>query len=265
MVPQSFFLKHPIDKTDFNQDWNCQPMCEDCNQDRGGNLAGWPLYKCSCHFLQVGIHDDEKYGLYIHETTGKKERTHLLYESQRRDEYLQPWGEAFAMSITMVKSNRKNTRIEWSSGSSGSPRGHRLGIICDWQMEAFNWFEKLRIGKTEKSDALVLIGPNKECCVYCADGRILYPVGASPAEFGFFDVAGGHRNIASNPYYRSDKRIPLRDNPALKGGWHWFRMKIEQESSNSLNLFLPNYRRYSKDKLHQLLQRLPNQEGSDIA
>ena len=38
---------------DYNQSWNCQPMHKACNAKRGGQIYGFPLFACSCHWLQI--------------------------------------------------------------------------------------------------------------------------------------------------------------------------------------------------------------------
>ena len=37
----------------YNQEWNCQPMHQECNTERGGQIYGFPLFRCSCHWLQI--------------------------------------------------------------------------------------------------------------------------------------------------------------------------------------------------------------------
>ena len=37
----------------YNKEWNCQPMHQDCNSKRGGQIYGFPLFTCSCHWLQI--------------------------------------------------------------------------------------------------------------------------------------------------------------------------------------------------------------------
>ncbi len=37
----------------YNQEWNCQPMHQECNAERGGQIYGFPLFTCPCHWLQI--------------------------------------------------------------------------------------------------------------------------------------------------------------------------------------------------------------------
>ena len=39
----------------YNKDWNCQPMHQKCNEGRGGQIYGFPLFICSCHWLQIDL------------------------------------------------------------------------------------------------------------------------------------------------------------------------------------------------------------------
>ena len=50
------FLKNReggIRPSEYNKDWNCQPMHHKCNQKRGGQIYGFPMFSCSCHWLQI--------------------------------------------------------------------------------------------------------------------------------------------------------------------------------------------------------------------
>ena len=37
----------------YNSDWNIQPMHLACNHERGGQIYGFPLFSCSCHWLKI--------------------------------------------------------------------------------------------------------------------------------------------------------------------------------------------------------------------
>ena len=52
---RSFFNEREdgIKPKDYNRDWNCQPMHHECNNRRGGQIYGFPLFDCSCHWLQI--------------------------------------------------------------------------------------------------------------------------------------------------------------------------------------------------------------------
>ena len=52
---KSFFKdrEDSIRQKDYNKDWNCQPMHQECNTKRSGQIYGFPLFTCSCHWLQI--------------------------------------------------------------------------------------------------------------------------------------------------------------------------------------------------------------------
>lgn len=55
ILTKSFFKDREdgIRPKHYNEDWNCQPMHPDCNAKRGGQILGFPLFICSCHWLQI--------------------------------------------------------------------------------------------------------------------------------------------------------------------------------------------------------------------
>ena len=60
LIPKAYYKAitrkedHPARRgKEFNQDWNCQPMHAKCNVGRGGQLVGYPRFKCGCHFLHI--------------------------------------------------------------------------------------------------------------------------------------------------------------------------------------------------------------------
>ena len=52
---RSFFKDREMDIKPqyYNKDWNCQPMHRECNNIRGGQIAGFPLFVCKCHWLKI--------------------------------------------------------------------------------------------------------------------------------------------------------------------------------------------------------------------
>lgn len=54
IVPKSLFAKVAAGRqSEFEQDWNYQPMHEECNSDKGFQWHEWPRFACTCHYLQV--------------------------------------------------------------------------------------------------------------------------------------------------------------------------------------------------------------------
>ena len=52
---KSFFKdgEDSVRPQDYNKDWNLQPMHLQCNGERGGQIYGFPLFTCACHWLQI--------------------------------------------------------------------------------------------------------------------------------------------------------------------------------------------------------------------
>ena len=54
IIPRDYFMKvAPERKDEFQKDWNLQSMHHDCNVVRGGQLDGYPAFRCGCHFLHI--------------------------------------------------------------------------------------------------------------------------------------------------------------------------------------------------------------------
>ena len=65
---RSFFKDREkgIKPKDYNKDWNCQPMHAECNDKRGGQIYGFPLFTCLCHSLQIEGRDNGSHVLVMH-------------------------------------------------------------------------------------------------------------------------------------------------------------------------------------------------------
>ena len=62
------FFKDRVDSVrpaHYNKDWNCQPMHQKCNGSRGGQIYGFPLFTCPCHWLQI-VRTDKGHILNLH-------------------------------------------------------------------------------------------------------------------------------------------------------------------------------------------------------
>lgn len=57
----------------YNRDWNCQPMHPKCNHQRGGQIYGFPLFSCSCHWLQIDRKPNRRHVLILHYKTEGEE------------------------------------------------------------------------------------------------------------------------------------------------------------------------------------------------
>lgn len=181
MVPQSFIAFMPPDrKREFNDDWNVQPACRKCNNElKGGQVSGWPVYRCRCHYLQLG--DDG--GMYIHERTRSRERRHLLTENVIGDD------GAFQVFPARLPKH-PNERNEWRGYSLGRG-GHLLATITEKSIPAFNWFELVRIG--EAKGPLSLVKDGGKACTFLPNGRIV--PGSRHWCARVFPRAAGHLNV----------------------------------------------------------------------
>ena len=50
----------------YNLDWNCQPTHRACNRARRGQIWGFPVFPCACHWLQIEREPYGRYGLYVY-------------------------------------------------------------------------------------------------------------------------------------------------------------------------------------------------------
>ena len=190
MISRSFIGFMPADRRkDFYFNWNTQPMCKACNNvDKGGQLNGWPLFKCGCHYLQV--HQDEN--MYVHERTGSKERTHLLVEGAVGD------GSVFRLFASKLPGD--GNQIGWS-GDLARLGGHLLVPIPRESVEAFDWFELARIG--EARGRFARYGDSGEKCVFLPSGEIV-PISRHGCAKRF-PVDLGHHNLRYDPFRLADE------------------------------------------------------------
>lgn len=185
IIPESFFSFMPLKaRTEFNQDWNIQPMCPKCNNElRVGQVCDWPLFKCKCHYLQIS----EDGGMYIHERTEREERKHLFLEEAVGD------GTKLQLFPSRLPGSGNSigySKIEKNRG------GHILIPILEQSAPAFNWFELARIG--EATGQLLHEGKNGEKCFLYPNGMIVPSSKHQCAQW--FPVELGHHNLRYNPF-----------------------------------------------------------------
>ena len=54
IIPRAMFSMVAADRlSEFNEDWNCQPMHKTCNDSKDYRMDEWPQFQCECHYLQV--------------------------------------------------------------------------------------------------------------------------------------------------------------------------------------------------------------------
>ena len=190
IIPASFIsFMPPKRKIEFNKDWNIQPMCPKCNNElRGGQIHAWPLFKCRCHYLQIGGDG----GMYIHDRTRAREKKHLLVEKAVNE-------DGTTMLLYSSRLPGDGNRVGWSRPEGG----HILVPVPKKSAAAFNWFELARIG--EAKGGVVKKGKNGERCVYLPNGRI-----APRSEHWcarWFPIDIGHINLSEhNPFKQADQK-----------------------------------------------------------
>ena len=83
IIPRALFSVVAKERnSEFNEDWNLQPMHVACNNSRGFYLDGWPRFVCRCHYLQVCEGD-----LYVYTRGKAKEGRHKLFRNVVSDQY----------------------------------------------------------------------------------------------------------------------------------------------------------------------------------
>ena len=142
IIPQSYLESMDSEtRTEFRQLWNLQPMCRKCNNEKKGQVWGWPLFRCRCHWLQVT--EDGK--MWVWESTEDKPKRHLLGIGAVSEGL----GVEFTGRIGSVYMDG-----EWWRGVAGpyAPcpvSGHMMTCIPRFSLPAFNWFELARVGRVQ--------------------------------------------------------------------------------------------------------------------
>ena len=135
----------------YNKDWNLQPMHEQCNNGRGGQIYGFPLFTCFCHWLQ--IHRTSKgYVLMLHCRKGKdkfefpvsNEERNFVFKSISTGEFSAEFGGSTEVEVAGV----------WSMGhlkpgkrgiTGKGHLGHAFPRISPEEVQQFNRLEIQRI------------------------------------------------------------------------------------------------------------------------
>ena len=136
---QSFFKDREkgVKPEDYNKDWNCQPMHLKCNNQRGGQIYGFPIFLCACHSLSIV----------------KMAKGHILY--------LQYHPEKISYPVTSSKNNFVFSNPSWgqitsvwSMGSVGEGKkgitgkghlGHAFPRLSPHEVSEFNKLEIDRV------------------------------------------------------------------------------------------------------------------------
>ena len=154
---RSFFKDREIgiEPRVYNRDWNCQPMHPECNRQRGGQIYGFPLFSCSCHWLQTERKAKGNHVLTLHYRTESGEIA--LPVSTEKDDFV------FRPQLSTGKSShlfgdRKYIDVDisgmWSMGTlkpgkkgiTGKGQlGHVFPRISPEEVQEFNRLEVQRI------------------------------------------------------------------------------------------------------------------------
>lgn len=153
IVTKSFFKdrEDSIRPRDYNQYWNCQPMHQACNAKRGGQIYGFPLFTCSCHWLQIE-NTSRGHVLTLHYKTDESERTFAVSTEEHR--FVSGNISTGKYSSLFEGSSEVEISSVWSMGQlkpgkkgiTGKDQlGHALPRIDPEEVKLFNRLEIQRI------------------------------------------------------------------------------------------------------------------------
>ena len=150
---QSFFKdrEDSIRPKDYNNDWNLQPMHQQCNHGRGGQIYGFPLFTCSCHWLQIDV-TPKGHVLTLHHRKGKDktvfivctEEHSFVFNNISTGKFAAEFGGSTELEVAGV----------WSMGQVGPGKkgitgkgqlGHVFPRISPDEVHQFNQLEIQRI------------------------------------------------------------------------------------------------------------------------
>ena len=150
---RSFFKDREdnIKPSDYNKRWNCQPMHKECNGKRGGQIYGFPLFICSCHWLQID-RTREGHILVLHYQTDERnvtfqvtsEKNDFVFNNPSTGEFSAELGGSSEVEISGIW-----TMPELKSGKKGivgpGQLGHAFPRIDPQEVDLFNRLELQRI------------------------------------------------------------------------------------------------------------------------
>ena len=145
LIPQSFYKTFdPKRAVEFAQDWNVQPECAHCNNERGGMLDKWPLFKCKCHYLWIDKTGPDTQTIYLAESLQGSTKKHRLHEW--RTDHPPPkdtkWLFESDATLILAKVPPRGETLGWSNST---PAGHIMIPIPEKAIPIFNWLEYVRI------------------------------------------------------------------------------------------------------------------------
>ena len=150
---RSFFKdrEDSIRPRDYNKSWNCQPMHQECNANRGGQIYGFPLFTCSCHWLQI---DSTSKGHILKLHYGTDKIKIAVTVSTEEHKFVSGNISTGKYSSLFGGSSEVATSSVWSMGqlkpgkkgiTGKGQMGHALPRIDPEEVELFNRLEIQRI------------------------------------------------------------------------------------------------------------------------
>ena len=148
--------KDVIKPNHYNKEWNCQPMHLECNTKRGGQMYGFPLFTCSCHWLQID-RTSKGYVLTLHyrKSSGKLEFTvtteenSFVFRNLSTGEYAAQFGGSSEVEISAMW-----TMGQVKPGKKGMTGPGQLGhAFPRLDPEEVHLFNRLEIERFEGSSS----------------------------------------------------------------------------------------------------------------
>ena len=152
---RSFFKDREdgIRPKDYNKDWNLQPMHHQCNNGRGGQIHGFPLFTCSCHWLQI-FETSKGYVLALHRRKGKDKVTFVVSTEEHSfvirnistGKYSSEFGGSTELGIAGAWTMGGGHLKPGEKGITGKGQlGHAFPRISPEEVQLFNGLEIRRI------------------------------------------------------------------------------------------------------------------------
>ena len=135
----------------YNKEWNCQPMHQECNTNRGGQIYGFPLFKCSCHWLQID-RTSKGHALTLHyKTLGRKSEFRVTTEDRSfvvknisTGEFSDEFGGSSQLEVSAIGSMGQVKPGKRGIAGPGQ-LGHAFPRIDPEEVDIFNQLELRRI------------------------------------------------------------------------------------------------------------------------
>ena len=153
---KSFFKdrKDGIRPKHYNEEWNCQPMHQECNTERGGQIYGFPLFTCSCHWLQID-RTSQGHVLTLHYRTNKgksefavtMEEHSFVFKNPSTGKFSSELGGSPEVEITAIGSMGRLKPGKKGIAGPGQ-LGHAFPRIDPEEVHFFNRLELQRIEGT---------------------------------------------------------------------------------------------------------------------